>query len=123
MTTLTLPKLSEHDLQASIIAEADYRANQDPRWRFLAAVPNGQYRPGQRMEPGLRRGVPDLIWPIKAHGYVGLAMELKVGKNNTSPDQDEWLTWLSSQGWYARVVRDSADAAMALLTWYLSGAK
>lgn len=115
--------LTEHQLQKSIISECNLRANQDPRWRFLAAVPNGQYRPGQRMEPGLRRGVPDLIWPIKAHGYVGLAMELKCGKNLTSSDQDEWLNWLSSQGWYARVVRDSADAAMTLLQWYLSGAK
>lgn len=119
--------MTEHDLQASIIAEVDLRANQDPRWRYLFAVPNGGKRDiataVKLKAEGVRRGPCDLWWPIKAHGYVGLAMELKVGKNNTSPEQDEWLNWLSSQGWYARVVRDSADTAMTLLQWYLSGAK
>jgi len=116
----------EHLMQAAIIAKVDELAEHDPRWRYLFAVPNGGHRhpavAAKLKAEGVRRGCPDLIWPLKAHGYVGLVLELKCAKNSTTPEQDDWLNWLSSQGWYARVVRDDADKAMALLQWYLSGA-
>lgn len=115
--------LSEHDMQASIFAEADLRANQDARWLMLMAIPNGQYRPGQRMEPGLRPGAPDIVWYLKAHGYIGLALELKVGRNKPTPTQNEWLAWLASQGWYTGVVYDDPQTVVDLLEWYLSGAE
>lgn len=116
----------EHEMQAAIIAKVDELAEHDPRWRYLFAVPNGGHRhpavAAKLKAEGVRKGVIDLWWPLKAHGYVGLVLELKAGKNDTTPEQDDWLAWLSSQGWYARVVRDDADKAMALLTWYISGA-
>jgi hypothetical protein len=122
-----MKKLSEHDLQASIMAEVNLLANQDPRWLYLFAVPNGGHRDirtaARLKDEGVRPGVPDLLWPLKAYGYVGLALELKVGNNDTSAHQDDWLAWLSAQGWYARVVRDDAAKIMGLLEWYLRGAR
>lgn len=110
--------MTENQLQASIFSEADYRANQDPRWRYLLAIPNGQYRPGQRMEPGLRPGAPDILWPMPSKGYIGLAMELKVGRNHAQLNQIEWLAWLKAQGYFTCVVRD-AGKAMEILCWYI----
>lgn len=119
--------MTESELQQSLFAEIDLRANQDPRWARIFHVPNGgdrDIRVAARLKAqGVRRGVGDLWWPLKAHGYVGLVMELKVGRNHTTPEQEDWLQWLSGQGWYARVVRDSADGAMNLLQWYLGGAR
>lgn len=119
--------MTERDLQASIIAECDLRANQDPRWRLLLAIPNGQYRKGQRMEPGLRAGVPDLFLPVARDktthhdAFHGLWLELKVGRNRPSEAQERWLATLDEQGYCTCVVR-SADMAIELLDWYLGPA-
>lgn len=111
--------LSEHDLQKSIIAEVDLRANQDPRWGLLMAIPNGQYRKGQRMEPGLRAGMPDLFLPIARHGYHGLFIELKVRKMNLSDEQKAWRQILLEQGYFWSAIRDEAEVVIQLLEWYL----
>lgn len=117
--------MTEHDLQASIVAECAWRANQDPRWGLLFAVPNGQYRKGQRMEPGLRAGVPDLFLPVPrrattAHpAYHGLFMELKVGRNEPSGEQQIWLRSLREQGYYTCWIYDDPQSAIDLLNWYL----
>jgi hypothetical protein len=81
----------EFALQASIIARVDLRAYQDPVWKRVMAVPNGQYRRGQRLEPGTRKGVLNLQWPLRRGQYVGLVMELKCGDNPTTPEQDDWI--------------------------------
>lgn len=114
--------LTEHDMQASVIAECDLRANQDPVWQRIFAVPNGQYRPGERMEPGLRKGVLDLQWPFHRGGYVGLVMELKVGDNMPTAEQEDWLAWYAAEGWFTCVVYDVAAEAMRILEWYYNGA-
>jgi len=63
---------SEHDLQAAVIEECDRRAATDGRYGLIYAIPNGQYRNGQRMEPGLRAGVPDLFLAVACGGYHGI---------------------------------------------------
>lgn len=113
------PKLSEHDLQAAIVAECDKRAILRPEYGLLLAIPNGQYRQGQRMEPGLRAGVPDLLLPCQRHGYAGLFIELKVSPNKPSEAQREWIRKLQMEGFYCKVVWDSVDETMCLIEWYL----
>lgn len=115
MTTL----LSEHEMQKSIIAECVIRANQNPLFGRVAAIPNGQFRPGQRKEPGLTPGLPDLILLAPRHGYHGIVLELKVGNNRASKEQIDWLSWLKSQGYYTCIVRDDPQAAMDILCWYV----
>lgn len=111
--------MTEHDLQASIIAECNLRANQNPMYAKVFCVPNGQYRPGQRMEPGLKKGVPDLMLLAKRHGYSGLCIELKVNDGRQSPEQKAWLEWLKGQGFYTCVIRDDADKAMEIIRWFV----
>lgn len=111
--------MTEHDLQASIIAECNLRANQNPMYAKVFCVPNGQYRPGQRMEPGLKKGVPDLMLLAKRHGYSGLCIELKVNDGRQSAEQKAWLEWLKGQGFYTCVIRDDADKAMEIIRWFV----
>lgn len=113
--------MTEHDMQASIIAECNWRANQDARWGLLMAIPNGQYREGQRMEPGLRAGVPDLFLPVARHSRIGLWLELKVGKNRLSPEQECWIRRLRVEGYCVEVVYDDPQKAIDIITWYLEG--
>lgn len=113
--------MTEHDMQASIIAECDLRANQDARFGLIMAIPNGQYRKGQRMEPGLRAGVPDLFLPVAARECHGLFIELKAGSNKETKRQIWWIDRLKEQGYAATVVWD-AQMAINLIAWYLGDA-
>jgi hypothetical protein len=119
--------MTEHQFQASIIAEVNLRAKQDPRWNRIFAVPNGGKRDKVTASllkaEGVRRGVPDLWWPLRARGYVGLIMELKVNGGLPTKEQEDWAAWLTSQGWLCLLVQDDATATMNVLTWYLDGAE
>ena len=113
---------SEHDLQAAIMAEVNRLALGDDKWARLFAVPNGGQRSaataGRLKAEGVRAGVPDLLWPLRRHNYVGLAMELKVGRNAPTTLQMGWLEWLGDNGWYACVIRDDPAQALHILKWY-----
>lgn len=112
---------SEHDLQAAVIAECDRRALHNPAWGMVAAIPNGQYRKGQRVEPGLRAGLPDLVVLLPRHGYGAAFIELKYGSNKPSQLQMEWVRKLQEVGYWAGVYW-TFDETMAFLEWYVEGA-
>lgn len=117
--------MTEHDLQASIIAECNFRANQNDLYGRIFAVPNGGHRDirvAQRLKAeGVRPGVPDLLLLAPRRGYNGLAIELKVGRNHATASQEDWLLWLRTEGYMTRVVYDSADEAMTIISWYIEG--
>lgn len=87
---------------------------------LLYAIPNGQYRPGQRKEPGLRAGVPDLHLPVARRGYHSLYIEMKYKDNQLSEDQRQWGLKLMHEG-HAIYVMRSVQAAQGLLRWYAAG--
>lgn len=118
-------RVSERDLQASLFRHIDSMATVDPRYLMIAAIPNGQYRKGQRMEPGLKAGFPDIgvFVPRAATGqepaYHGAFLELKANNNQLDPMQEVWLSKLRQQGYYCKVIRDSLQAAIEIISWYL----
>lgn len=119
--------MTEHDLQASIIAECNLRANQNPIWGKIFAVPNGGDRnllvAKKLKAEGVRRGVPDLMLLAPRRGYHGLVIELKVGRNRPTQEQSEWLQWFASQGYYAVTAYDDSAVAIAVIEWYIEGEK
>ena len=99
-----------------------------PELKWLAAIPNGGFRnkrEASRLKAGgVKRGVPDLVLPLRNLMYAGLWLELKriarPGKvqGKTSSEQDEWLRWLNSQG-YAAMVAYGWEEARNDILWYL----
>lgn len=86
---------------------------------------------GRRMKDhGVSNGVPDLLIfsPPKAEGDevdkhmaelrgyepIGLAIELKAGKNKATPDQLQWIEGLRRCGWRAEVCT-GIDEVLGLL--------
>lgn len=66
---------------------------------------------------GLKKGFPDLFFPIPRGGYHGLFIEMKYGKGKLSDDQKEWLQSLSDSG-YACYVCYGADEAIRIIKNY-----
>ena len=123
-TPATVPAVSEHDMQASLFDWAVQVQGQIPELEWLHAVPNGQYRRGQRPEPGLRAGVPDVMLPVMRYSkrtktfHGGLYLELKVTGNTTTPEQERWLRYLQEAGYVVAVVHDDwRRAANAILAY------
>lgn len=69
-------------------------------------TPQQAYRSKQK---GLKAGVPDIMIFEPRGKYVGLAVELKVGKNKPSPEQDAWLLKLAFRGWATSVCYSLED--------------
>ncbi len=84
----------------------------DEQGYLYCHVPNGGKRgkrtAAQLKNQGVKPGVPDILifedWqqnsgPSAAFVGHGVAIELKVGSNKTSAEQDTWLDSLESKGW------------------------
>jgi hypothetical protein len=112
--------MSERDEQAALFQWAAYQTNVMPELAMLFAIPNGQFRKGQRPEPGLIPGVPDvfLAWPMD--GYHGLFLEMKYGRNKPTQEQYQWINQLRNAGYQVRVCYSFEDAQVTIAN-YLSG--
>lgn len=114
---------SEH-IEAVLLMRAVAGAEHEwPELRFFAAVPNGGHRTktaaAKLKAEGVRRGMPDYLFPVQRGGHVGLAIELKTETGRPSPEQREWLAHLRGQGWRAEVCK-GWEQAWAVLRDYLA---
>ncbi len=111
----------EREEQAAVIAWADSH----PEAWVLFAIPNGQYRRGERPEPGMRPGIPDMFLPLARGGASGLFVEMKRSNGKPSDvrdDQKFWIETLLNRGYWA-VVCYGANEAIAEIECYLQGGK
>lgn len=78
--------------------------------RIIIAIPNGGKR--NRTEAaimqgeGVMPGVCDLFIPEPTMSYHGLWIEMKVGKNSTTKNQNEFIISMLSRNYSAYVVYD-----------------
>lgn len=112
----------EHDLQAAVFQWRDENIHAIPELEMLHITANGQYRPGQRPEPGLihSAGYPDISLDVARGQWHGLRIELKVGRNKPTERQRDWLRRLHKYGYKTAVCRD-LPSAQALIVSYLKG--
>lgn len=110
--------------QAAIFEWAEYEKRKYPELELLYHVPNGGKRDAKTAailkRCGVKAGVPDLVLPVARCGYHGLYIELKVGKNRTSKNQDTWLENLNAQG-YKAVVCYGFNETTNMILRYLEG--
>lgn len=113
----------ERTMQVNLFQWAKLASGADPRLKLLFAVPNGgkrDYVTAARMQAeGVKAGVPDVFLPVPSHGYHGLWLELKAGKNTVSDRQEEWLHSLEKQGYAVHVVHDDWQEAQGIIEAYL----
>lgn len=93
--------------QTHLFTWAFYESAAHPELKNLFAVPNGGLRSkseaARLKASGVKAGVPDIFLAVPKGGYAGLFIEMKVGKNKTSKDQDEWIERLMCAGYKCAV--------------------
>lgn len=121
---------TEAEEQIALFTWIDAHKAQHPALAWAFHVPNGEWRhpatAGRLKAQGQKAGVPDILLPCIAHDagadktYVGLAIELKRAdhSNHTTPEQEQWLSWLDSQDWRC-VVCYGAQEAINVIRDYL----
>lgn len=94
-----------------------------PELRWMFAIPNGgkrDARVGVMMKyQGVKPGVPDIFLPLPRHGYHGLFIEMKFGKNKLSNLQSEFLDFAKKNMYECKVCYSCEEAIEAIL-WYLN---
>jgi hypothetical protein len=110
--------MSEHQHQAALIRWANASLGLYPELRWLFAVPNAAKRgvklAAMMKASGLKAGVPDLLLPVARNGFIGMAIEMKFGKNKLTAAQQEWAEGLKSLGWRYVVCYDWEKGREAL---------
>lgn len=104
---------TEDSLQISIFMWAQKNFEKYPELHWLFAIPNGGFRTkagaGKLRAMGVKKGIPDIMLPIRRGPYAGLLIELKkeatAGKRagQVQPDQKKWIEFFKSQGYGAMV--------------------
>lgn len=111
------PKSSEHDEQVKLFQIAQEHV----QLANMFAIPNGGLRSkataGRLKAEGVRSGVPDIFLPVASRGYHGCFLEMKVGYNKPTDNQEQWMEALTNAGYYC-IVCWSAEEALNKLLWY-----
>jgi hypothetical protein len=125
-TRLPAPmKISEDDLQIACFEWIELMRPAHPILEWVIHVPNGGKRPrgaaGKLKAMGVKPGVLDVLLPLPYNGWSGLAIEMKVGANKTTEQQDDWLAVFHASGYYTAVCY-SAEEFMAHVNKFLGSA-
>lgn len=108
----------EHNAQKALIVWAKYNEFKYPDLWGLHAVPNGGHRipavAAKLKKEGTKPGVFDLALDVARHGYHGLKIEMKIGKNKLTADQSKWKAWYERQGYKTAVCYGWHEAAEEL---------
>jgi len=103
-----------------------------PQLALAFHCPNGGFRNAREAARlkglGVRAGVPDVLIPSPSYESIrdepiaiffhGLAIELKAGKNTTTPEQDCWHKNLRAAGWQVNVCRSFDEARQAIADYF-----
>ena len=112
-------ELTENQEQKQLIQWA----RTDPRFQYLFHIPNesvgGQGWIIRNRQMGVKKGVPDLFYPIPSKGHHGLFIEMKKKGGRTSPEQDKWIEILRSVGYRVEVC-EGWEAAKSVLLDYIT---
>lgn len=104
----------------------EWKRENEHRWpgelELLIHIPNGGHRKravaGKLKALGVKRGVHDLLLPVKRPGFSGLWIELKALSGTASSEQIEWRDHMRAQGYRAEIVK-GWQAARDLIVRYL----
>ena len=106
----------EHDHQKALFQWASHI----PELEWMFAIPNGAVLAGDKGKrarqmnslkaTGLKPGVWDIFLPVAKHGYHGLFIEMKAGKNTLSDKQEDFGNNVHRAGYLTHTCYDWLEA-------------
>ena len=115
-------KKTEHSEQVALFNWAKRKESRHPQLALMFAIPNGGKRhvvvAHKLKMSGAKAGVPDIFLPVPHGEKHGLWIELKVGKNKPTKEQNMWLSNLAGEG-FATAVCYGFDEAKDTIVEYL----
>jgi len=116
--------MGEHDEQVALFEWCSLSEHKYPELTLIYAIPNAGRRSwaaGKRMvKEGLKSGVPDICFPVRRGNFISLYIELKVGKNKPTANQNIWIEKLRLAGHRVEVCYGWVSARQVLED-YLKG--
>lgn len=92
--------------------------------KWMHSIPNGAVLAGNRSKraiqmntlkaEGLKPGVWDVFLPVPLNGYHGLYVEMKVGKNKLSENQESFGQFVHEQGYLTHTCYSWEEAKYAI---------
>lgn len=115
---------TEHGHQAALFCWCSQNIRQYPQLKRLFAIPNGGLRnpatAARLKAEGVKSGVPDIMLAIPIGKWHGLFIEMKIGRNQPTNEQEDWLVDLSCAGYYTAVCHEWTQARNIVVN-YLDG--
>lgn len=117
----------EFEHQAALIAWARNPATRRvyPGIELLNGSLNGVHlskaQAGKAKAAGMLKGLPDLHLPVPRGGFVGLWIEMKYGRNKTTPEQDERIAALRAHHHRVEVCYDWPTARQIIVEYLTQG--
>lgn len=110
--------------QQALFKWAAYTEGKYPELRLMYHIPNEGVRTkangGRLKAEGMKAGVPDICLPCARGGYHGLYIEMKRIGGRPTKSQEQWISDLNAQGYYA-VVCYGWESAQKVIELYLKG--
>lgn len=115
---------TEHGNQAALFCWAALNVGKYPSLKFMFAIPNGGLRDvrvaASLKAEGVKAGVPDIFLPCPIQTRSGCFIEMKIGRNKPTLEQNEYRIFLQSYGYYWECCY-SWEGARDTLIAYLEG--
>ena len=114
--------------QKALFEWAELQKGLYPELFWLNGSANGQYITNPASQKlanalGRKKGHPDIQLPVPNNQYIGLYIEMKAGKNTTTPEQKIWLEGLKKLGHQTCVCYSSQEAINIILEYLYNGNK
>ena len=111
----------EHNEQCILFQWAALMEGQIPALKNMLAIPNGGKRnvvvAMKLKAEGVKSGVPDILMAYPSCGFHGMFIEMKAGKNKTSPAQNEWIARLEKAGYLCVICYSFEEAKREILAY------
>lgn len=113
---------TEAQIQTAVFNWSKGAAIKWPELNYMYHTPNGgsrnQIEAANLKRQGVKAGVPDICLPCSKGNYHGLYIELKRQGGKATPKQNDYLTFLASQGYHTAICF-SCDEAIATIEKYM----
>ena len=113
--------MSEHTEQVALFNWCKLMEKRHLQLALIFAIPNGGKRhigTARKLKAsGTKSGIPDIFLSVPKKDKHGLFIELKVGKNKTSTNQNWWIYSLRAEGYAVEVCYGFDEARDAIVSY------